>query len=285
MFIYNIYLFYNDLFNKKKYDISLYKLTLNIKKHTGKNHYGHLILYTKSTRVTHKYKYIDFKRTFYNIPGIIYKIEYDSYRSALISIIWYKNNIFNYILHIKNININDILYTYNVNFFFKLNTNFYLQIGNKYPLLILNIGTIINNLENIYNLGSKYLRSAGVYGLLLNKFNFFKRALIRLKSGKKIIVSLFIYAIIGMISNENYYLLQIKNAGINKHLGKKSKVRGVAMNPIDHPHGGGEGKKGQPVSPRTKWNKQMKWIITGKHWNPKQYVFMNKYNYLNLYNF
>jgi large subunit ribosomal protein L2 len=157
-----------------------------------------------------------------------------------------------------------------------METEDWLLAGNQYPLYWYEDGMILSNIEMYNNKGSSLLRSAGMFGLVVRKYMYFHKILVRLRSKKRKIFSLNNNAVYGVVSNEHWRFHIQWKAGNNIWLGKKPGVRGVVMNPIDHPHGGGEGKKSKPNPPVSPWGKKFKWVKTGKIWDLSQYKYMNK---------
>jgi len=137
--------------------------------------------------------------------------------------------------------------------------------GNNTFIKALKIGTKINSLEHMLFGGAKLLRASGAYGRILKKIKSF--VVVRLKSGRTIYVNSFCTATIGIILNFNYFLFRYKKAGFIRLKGRRPHVRGVAMNPIDHPHGGGEGKKSKKKICMSPWGKLIKGKKTVKHLN------------------
>lgn len=223
------------LFNKQK----IKNLTIKLKKTTGRNNTGSIVVRHKGGGVSKQYRIIDFKNIFLNIPMIPLRIEYDPYRSSYILLCFYLNGFFSYKLLVDGIR-NFLFFE---NFF--LISSFYAEIknGNNLPLKHIPIGTIICNIELYFGSGAILARSAGCFGQLLSKgFLKNKYVLIRLKSGEEYLLNQNCFATIGIISNTEHHLKKKKKAGVSRLLNKKPHVRGVAMNPVDHPHGGGEGK-------------------------------------------
>jgi large subunit ribosomal protein L2 len=237
---------------------SIKKLTLGLKKTSGRNNQGLITSKHKGKGNKHLYRIIDFYRYIYNISAKIIRIEYDPNRSGFISLILYKTGIFSYILAPNNIKYNDNIISYNIN-------NQYIKknIGNTYFFFFLAIGSLIHNIEIKKNKGGQFIRAAGTYGKLLGK-NKKGYAIIKLKSGENRKINLNCKATIGTISNINHKNTCLGKAGINRWLNKKPIVRGVAMNPIDHPHGGNTPKGRLTVS---QWGKLTKGKKTRKKKN------------------
>ena len=228
---------------------------LNKKNYSGRNNSGHITVFTKGPRKKKLYRVINFKRDIYNIPGIIYSVEYDPNRSSFISLLVYKNNICCYILSVQHLKVGDVIKSYNSDALFEL----LYKKGDNNKLLFLPVGGIIHNLELWPGNGGIYIRSAGTYGKILKKLYNCNKVLIELPSKSSFYASLFSSATLGIVSNPTHNKIIIGKAGRNRWLGRKSIVRGVAMNPVDHPHGGGEGKRSDDSFKKSPWGKIRKW--------------------------
>lgn len=213
-----------------------------------KSYNGGLVIKHKKTFIRNRYVYIDNFNRNYNIPFKILNIFYDSNRSSFISLIKHINGIYNYKILIYKTFIGNYYNTYN-------NIPEYIITGDNCSLKYISPGTIISNIENYPYNGCQFTKSAGSFSLLLKKDNSY--AYIRLSSGKIMKFSLYCMASIGMISNKNNRYINLGKAGRSLYNGKRPFVRGVAMNPIDHPHGGGEGRKSKNKNPRTPWGKNI----------------------------
>lgn len=245
----------NILSNKNKNE-KIHNLMLNINKNfSGRNNSGHITVFTKGKRKNRFYRYINYNRNIYNIPGIVYSNEYDPNRSSFISLIVYKNNICCYILGIKQLIVGDIITSYKDNY---LNEMLYKK-GDSNQLLYLPISSLIHNLELWPKFGGIYIRSAGTYGKISKKLLGFNKVLVELPSNTFVYVSSFSCATLGIVSNLNHNKIVLGKAGRKRWLGYKSVVRGVAMNPVDHPHGGGEGKRSADSFKKSPWGKILRW--------------------------
>lgn len=247
----------------KRIKIKYNKLIYSKNKTGGRNNLGRITVKHIGGGHKQKYRLIDYKRDKIDIEAKVKTIEYDPNRTSYISLLYYKDGEKRYILSLKGLSIGDKILSS------KRLLNF--NIGNSAPLKIIPIGTIISSIENIPGKGAIYSRSAGTYSILLSKDN--KYAIIKLSSNQKKMILLNCMATIGSISNINHKFLKLKKAGNNRWRGKRPRTRGVAMNPIDHPMGGGEGKAsgGHPKSykgiyskgfkTRRRKNKTSKYII------------------------
>lgn len=238
------------LVNKKHLERHLFLNELFVKKNAsfGRDNKGHITVYHKERGHKKLYRLLDF---FYikDIPYVIESIEYDPNRSGFINLIFYKNGIYSYILSTSNTFIGNS-YMCSITFFDFLKT------GNRSLFLNLPIGSLVHNVSTSCNNRSKYIRSAGTFGVLLKKEN--NIALIKLPSNKRkkdvyLTCSLFGFGTLGKTSNLMYRNINLGKAGRSRWLGIRPTVRGVAMNPVDHPHGGGEGKKSKKAAPTNKW--------------------------------
>jgi len=239
------------LVNKKHLERNIFLDSLFVKKnhHFGRDNLGHITVYHKERGHKKAYRLVDF---FFlkDIPYLVESIEYDPNRSSFINLIFYKNGIYSFILSTHNVFLGNV-YMCNMRFFDFLKT------GNRSMFLNLPIGSIIHNISCTFNEKAKYLRAAGTCGVLLKKEN--NIAFIKLPSSKSnnssglLNCSLYGFGTLGKTSNLMFRNINLGKAGRSRWLGIRPTVRGVAMNPVDHPHGGGEGKKSKKASPTNKW--------------------------------
>lgn len=213
------------------------------KKCSGRNNQGKITVYHKGNGHKQLYRKINFLRTS-NSTDVVLSIEYDPYRTSFLSALYnIKSKTYQYIITPKNIIPGDII-----------KSGIYLyecKVGFSLPLKNIPVGSIIHNLAVKPNSTSKLIRSAGTYAKIIKKD--LKQALVKLNSGKIKNFSINCFATLGMVSNEYHFLNTLGKAGRSRWLNKRPTVRGVAMNPVDHPNGGGEGKKsGKKVTP---WGK------------------------------
>ncbi len=220
-------------------------LTSKKTKHSGRNSYGRITVRHRGGGAVKKYRIIDFKRDKDGVPGKVAAIEYDPNRSANIALIYYADGEKRYILAPHTIKIGDVL---------ESGPNADIRTGNALPLINLPVGSIIHNIELKAGKGGQMVRSAGNSAQLMAKEG--KFAQVRLPSGEVRMVHLNCRATIGQVGNIDAENISIGKAGRKRHMGIRPTVRGSAMNPTDHPHGGGEGRSpiGRP-SPVTPWGK------------------------------
>lgn len=245
------------LVNKRVLERSIFISSLFSKKEQsiGRDNKGHITVYHKERGNKKLFRNVDF---FFikDIPFFIESIEYDPNRSGYINLVYYKNGIFSFILATHN--------TIKGNSYM-CSTVFYdfLKTGNRSYFMNLPIGSVVHNIAVTMNSKSQYLRSAGTFGLLLKKEA--GVASIKLPSGKDnnksnyLYCSLYGFGTLGKTSNLFFRNINLGKAGRSRWLGVRPTVRGVAMNPVDHPHGGGEGKKSKKASPTNKWGTVIKY--------------------------
>lgn len=232
------------------------KSLLEVKKKTGgRNSYGRITVRHIGGGNKIKYRVIDFKRNKDEIPAKVASIEYDPNRSAYIALLNYADGEKRYILAPNGLNVGDTVTS---------GVNAEIKVGNCLPLENIPVGLVVHNIELQPKKGGAVARAAGIEARLVAKEGNY--ATIKMPSGEMRKVSLKCRATIGQVGNLDYELINIGKAGKTRHLGIKPTVRGAVMNPVDHPHGGGEGKN--PVghtSPRTPWGKPAMGNKTRKH--------------------
>ena len=241
-------------------------LTESINKSGGRNHHGHIT--TRHVGGGHKrqYRIIDWKRNKDGVPAKISALEYDPNRSARLALLAYADGEKRYILAAVGMNVGDTVIS---------GEAVDIRPGNNLPLRAIPLGTVLHNVEIKPGRGSQMIRSAGSWGQLMAKEG--KYVQIRMPSGEVRMINQDCKATIGQIGNIEHEIVRLGKAGRKRWLGIRPTVRGLAMNPVDHPHGGGEGKSGQgnphPVSPwgqkskglKTRTNKRTtKYIVTGR---------------------
>eukprot|EP00003_Mantamonas_plastica_P020405 TRINITY_DN3294_c0_g1_i1.p1 TRINITY_DN3294_c0_g1~~TRINITY_DN3294_c0_g1_i1.p1 ORF type:complete len:275 (+),score=-145.02 TRINITY_DN3294_c0_g1_i1:208-1032(+) len=236
--------------NKKKLwkGRAVKKLTYGLPEKAGRNNSGKITVRRRGGRHKRLYRIIDFKRTLFNIPGQVQRIEYDPNRSAFIALILYKNGLLSYILAPNELKVGDIIVS---------GENVEIKPGNALPLQFIPIGTNIHNIELKPGKGGQLVRAAGTSAKLIKKGED-GYALIKLSSGELRLIHLKCMATIGILSNLDHKNQSIGKAGASRWRNKRPSVRGVAMNPIDHPHGGGEGKTSGGRPSVTPWGKPTK---------------------------
>lgn len=219
-------------------------LTKILKKNSGRNNYGRITVRHRGGGNKKKYRLIDFKRDRLD-PAKVIGIEYDPNRTAYIALIEYDDGERRYIIAPNGLKDGDVIYT---------GKDSDIKIGNTLPIENIPVGTFIHNIELYPNKGAQLVRTAGSMAQLMAKEN--GMAQVRLPSGEVRLVRLNCNATIGQIGNIEHETIKVGKAGKTRHRGIRPTVRGSVMNPVDHPHGGGEGKSpiGRP-SPMTPWGK------------------------------
>ncbi len=233
---------------------------------------GRITVRQRGGRVKRKYRIIDFKRNKREISGTVKTIEYDPNRSTFIALISYPDGEYRYILAPDGLKVGDKVLA---------STNAEIKIGNALPLDRIPPGTDVHNVELYIGKGGQLARSAGAFATIAAKDGDYVS--LKLPSGEVRKVHKNCYATVGILSNKDHNLVSIGKAGRSRWLGRRPKVRGVAMNPVDHPHGGGEGKTSggrHPVSPwgqptkgyktRRKAKPSDKFIVQGRRKNRKR---------------
>lgn len=245
------------MFKLQVYEFKNYKykpvknMYISRKKLAGRSSDGTIILKHRGGGLKRHFKIIDFIRFFRFLPAKVIRIEYDTNRSLFLALILYINGCLSYILAPSLLKVNDFIFS---------NINLYLRAGNVFNLYRIPLGTFIHNVELRYNFGGLFVRAAGTAMQLLRKVGLF--CLVRMPSKEERFLSLKNSAVLGRISYELKKFLKKKKAGINRLRGFKSVVRGVAMNPVDHPHGGGEGRTTAAQPSVTPWGLYTKGIRT-----------------------
>ena len=221
-------------------------LTEKPSQRSGRNNNGHITVRHKSAGHKKTYRKIDFKRNKFDISANVERIEYDPNRTAFIALVKYSDGLYSYIIAPHKLKIGDSIISSRDNLVD-------IKLGNSMPLNYIPIGTIIHNVELNPGNGASVARSAGSYCQLVGKDGGY--ALLKMQSGEIRMFLLDCMATIGSVSNIDQKNTSIGKAGRSRWLGIRPTVRGVAMNPIDHPHGGGEGRTSggrHPVSPTGK---------------------------------
>jgi large subunit ribosomal protein L2 len=217
-------------------------LLMNLKKSGGRNSSGRITSRHIGGGHKRKYRIIDFLRNKRNIDARVASIEYDPNRSARIALLIYADGEKKYILAPDGIQVgNSIIASEKAD----------IRPGNALPLKAIPLGTIIHNIELKIGKGGQLARSAGTYAQLMSKEG--KYSQVKLPSGEVRMILQECYATIGQVGNLDHENVSLGKAGRTRWLGKRPKVRGVAMNPVDHPHGGGEGRTSGGRHPVTPW--------------------------------
>ena len=212
------------------------------KKHSGRNNNGHITTRHKGGGTRKQYRIIDFKRSKDAIPAKVAAIEYDPNRTARIALLHYRDGEKRYILAPVGLEVGSLI---------ESGEKADIKIGNALPLANIPLGTVIHNIELRPGEGGKLVRSAGSSAQLMAKEG--QYAQVRMPSGEVRKIQMVCRATIGQLGNLDHENEVIGKAGRQRHLGKRPSVRGIAMNPVDHPHGGGEARSTSGRPPTTPW--------------------------------
>jgi large subunit ribosomal protein L2 len=213
----------------------------------GRNNHGHTTSRFRGGGHKQSYRYVDFKRRKFDVPATVERLEYDPNRTAFIALIKYKDGELAYILAPQRLRVGDAVVS-------GLRAD--IKPGNAMPLAAIPVGTIVHNIEMKVGAGGKVARAAGNYAQLVGKDAGY--AQIKLMSGELRLVRAECMATIGAVSNPDNMNQSIGKAGRSRWLGRRPHNRGVVMNPVDHPHGGGEGRTSGGRHPVTPWGKPTK---------------------------
>ena len=223
------------------------QLTEGLTKKGGRNNTGRITARRRGGGHKRLYRKIDFRRNKFDAPATVERVEYDPNRSAFIALIKYEDGEQSYILAPQRLSVGDTVIS---------GERADIKPGNAMPLRSIPIGTIIHNVELKSQGGGKLARAGGTYVQLVGRDQGY--ALLKLTSGEVRMVRAECMATIGAVSNADKSNIKLGKAGRKRWMGKRPSVRGVAMNPIDHPHGGGEGRTSGGRHPVTPWGKPTK---------------------------
>jgi large subunit ribosomal protein L2 len=243
-------------------------LLVALKRKAGRNNQGKITVRHRGGGAKQSYRIIDFKRNKDSIPAKVTTVEYDPNRSAYIALVVYADGEKRYIIAPVGIKVGDVLMS---------GTEADIKPGNALPLKNIPVGTIVHNIELQAGKGAQMVRSAGTSAQLMAKEGDY--ATLRLPSGEMRYVRLECRATIGTVSNLTHEIVNLGSAGRKRHLGFRPTVRGSVMNPVDHPHGGGEGKSpiGHP-GPLTPWGKPALGLKNRKHKKYSDRLIVKKRN-------
>ncbi|MCW5696509.1 MAG: 50S ribosomal protein L2 [Bauldia sp.] len=222
-------------------------LTEGLRGSGGRNNAGRITARRRGGGHKRTYRIIDFKRRKVDLVATVERLEYDPNRSAFIALIRYEDGELAYILAPQRLGIGDKVVS---------GSQVDVKPGNAMPLIAMPVGTIVHNVEMKPGKGGQIARSAGTYAQYVGRDQGY--AILKLNSGEQRLVHQNCFATVGAVSNPDHSNVNIGKAGRNRWLGKRPSVRGVAMNPIDHPHGGGEGRTSGGRHPVTPWGKPTK---------------------------
>jgi large subunit ribosomal protein L2 len=240
----------NDITSKP----TIKNLLVKLKSSTGRNNKGRITSRHKQAGAKKQYRIIDFKRNKFGVPAIVKTIEYDPYRNCRICLVSYIDGEKRYILQPSGLKIGDTIIANK--------DGADVLPGNAMRLINIPVGTMVHNIELSPGHGGQIARSAGGYAQVMGREG--KYAILRLPSGEMRKILGRCIATIGVVGNEDFSNTVIGKAGRQRYMGKRPQTRGSAMNPIDHPHGGGEGKTNSGRHPVTPWGMPTKGYKTRK---------------------
>jgi large subunit ribosomal protein L2 len=241
-------------------------LTEGLSKSGGRNNLGRLTARRRGGGHKRAYRIIDFKRRKFDVPAKVERLEYDPNRSAFIALIRYEDGELAYILAPQRLAVGDSVVS---------GEQADVKPGNAMPMRSMPIGTIIHNVEMKVGRGGQIARAAGSYAQLVGRDQGY--AILRLNSGEQRLVHGECMATVGAVSNPDHSNVSIGKAGRNRWLGWRPSVRGVAMNPVDHPHGGGEGRTSGGRHPVTPWGKPTKGKKTRSNKGTTKYILRSRH--------
>ncbi|MBA4100581.1 MAG: 50S ribosomal protein L2, partial [Rhodospirillum sp.] len=229
----------------------------------GRNNTGRMVVRFRGGGHKQTYRIVDFKRTKVDMPAIVERLEYDPNRTAFIALVKYTDGTQAYILAPQRLAVGDTVIAGN-----------YVDVkpGNVMPLGNMPIGTIVHNVELKIGKGGQIARSAGTYAQLVGRDHDY--VIVRLNSGEQRLVHGRCTGTIGAVSNPDHMNISIGKAGRNRWLGRKPHNRGVSMNPVDHPHGGGEGRTSGGRHPVTPWGKPTKGKKTRSNKSTNRFILI-----------
>lgn len=236
-------------------------LTHLLDKRSGRDHAGHVSSRHIGGREKRFYRMIDFKRDKFDVSGQVTSIEYDPNRTVNISLIKYADGEKRYILHPAGLAVGDTIIS---------GPNVENKTGNATPLSNLPIGTLVHNIELSAGRGGQIVRGAGNAATILAKEGDY--VTLRLPSAETRLISKNCLATVGVLDNPDWKNIHLGKAGRRRHMGIRPAVRGTAQNPRTHPHGGGEGRSGEGMNPKTPWGKSAR-----GHRTRKKVKYSNKY--------
>ncbi|HYB56821.1 MAG TPA: 50S ribosomal protein L2 [Alphaproteobacteria bacterium] len=233
----------------------------------GRNNHGHITVWQKGGGHKQRYRVVDFvRRAKWGMPATVERLEYDPNRTAFIALIRYQDGELSYILAPQRLSVGDSVVA---------GEKEDIKPGNAMPLASIPVGTIVHNVEMKIGKGGQLARAAGSYVQLVGRDAGY--ALLKLGSGEVRMVRAECMATIGAVSNADHANIKIGKAGRSRWLGRRPIVRGVAMNPIDHPHGGGEGRTKGGRHPVTPWGIKTKGKRTRKNKATGKFIVRRRY--------
>ncbi len=232
----------------------------------GRNNNGRITVRFRGGGHKQTYRIVDFKRSKRDVVGTVNRIEYDPNRSAFIALIKYADGELAYILAPQRLGVGDNVIA---------GDSVDVKPGNAGPLSSLPVGTIVHNVELKIGKGGQMARSAGAYAQIVGRDQGY--VIVRLNSGEQRLVHGACYATVGAVSNPDHMNISLGKAGRSRWLGRKPHNRGVTMNPVDHPHGGGEGRTSGGRHPVTPWGKPTKGKKTRSNKSTDKFIVTSRH--------
>ncbi len=242
-------------------------LTEGLTQKGGRNNTGRITARYQGGGHKRTYRMIDFKRRKLDVPATVQRIEYDPNRTAFIALLKYDDGEVAYILAPQRITAGDVVVSGL--------SGVDIKPGNAMPLSAMPVGTIIHNVEMKPEKGGQIARSAGGYAQLVGRDS--GMAILRLNSGEQRLVPSSCFATVGAVSNADHSNINLGKAGRSVWLGRRPHVRGVVMNPVDHPHGGGEGRTSGGRHPVSPWGKPTKGKRTRQNKSTDKYIMRSRH--------
>jgi large subunit ribosomal protein L2 len=240
-------------------------LVVGMKRCGGRNAHGRITVRHRGGGAARKYRIVDFKRSERDVPGKIATIEYDPNRNVRIGLVVYANGVKQYMLMPDGLGVGSVVMA---------GEKAEAKVGNCLPLANIPLGFMVHNIEIRPQSGGTFARSAGTAARIMGKADDY--VTLKMPSGEVRMVSVHSWATVGVLGNADFKNISWGKAGRTRHRGFRSSVRGMAMNPVDHPHGGGEGRSKSGSHPTTPWGKGCKGTRTRRNKNSSMIVSRRK---------
>jgi large subunit ribosomal protein L2 len=231
----------------------------------GRNAHGHITAWHRGGGHKKLYRFIDFKRNKVDVEAVVERLEYDPNRTAFIALIKYTDGELAYIIAPQKLSIGDRVIS---------SEKADIKVGNCMKMINITVGTIVHNIEFRLGKGAQFARSAGTYGQIVGRDS--GKVLVKLSSGEVRLINGECRATVGAVSNLDQKNINLGKAGRSRWMGRRPVNRGSAMNPIDHPHGGGEGKTKSGRQPVTPWGKPTKGYKTRRKAKPSDKFILTR---------
>src|SRR6266576_5455679 len=232
----------------------------------GRNNNGRTTVRFRGGGHKQTYRKVDFKRRKFDVPAKVERLEYDPYRSGFIALLKYDDGELSYILAPQRLAVGDVVVA---------GEHVDVKPGNAMPMANMPIGTIVHNIEFKVGKGGQLARSAGTYAQIVGRDQDY--VIMRLNSGEQRLVLGRCMATVGAVSNPDHMNISIGKAGRTRWLGRRPHNRGVSMNPVDHPHGGGEGRTSGGRHPVTPWGKPTKGKKTRSNKSTNRFILISRH--------